>query len=381
MPVSASFNDPIVIAGAGFAGAATAYFLAQRGHRNVIVCEQEEVPDRHSSGRSAAMTRALEDDPVVGALAIGGSQFIEHPPKDWDGPPLLERTGGLLLADGDKWSELEREAIAARARGVSIEEWSADQVRERIAALAGAPDMRGMYCPGDGMVDITALLQGYLAGARNGGVDIRFECPVERVVQTDGRVTGVIAGGEELPATVVVNATGAWAQAFADTAGARAIRMRPMRRHIHHMRPVPWDPKPWPWVWDVTHGYYFRAESGGLIVSACDETEQPPGVPVMDPQQEEVLAETILARAPALAEAPLAGGWAGLRTFANDRRPVVGWDPELPGLFWVAALGGFGVTVSATVGERAAQLIGGAAPVPADAHASPDRAALSGPLL
>ena len=35
--------------------------------------------------------------------------------------------------------------------------------------------------------------------------------------------------------------------------------------------------------------------------------------------------------------------WAGLRTFASDRTPVVGFDPAADGFFWLAGQGGYGV--------------------------------------
>src|SRR5919109_814319 len=52
----------------------------------------------------------------------------------------------------------------------------------------------------------------------------------------------------------------------------------------------------------------------------------------------------------------------GFRMFpsANDGRVVIGWDPVIEGLFWVAGLGGHGVTTSSAVGALAADvLLGG----------------------
>jgi hypothetical protein len=35
--------------------------------------------------------------------------------------------------------------------------------------------------------------------------------------------------------------------------------------------------------------------------------------------------------------------WAGLRSLAPDRTPVVGYDPQQEGLFWLAGQGGYGI--------------------------------------
>jgi glycine/D-amino acid oxidase-like deaminating enzyme len=56
----------------------------------------------------------------------------------------------------------------------------------------------------------------------------------------------------------------------------------------------------------------------------------------------------------------IAGGWTGLRTFAPDRRPLLGADPELPGLWWVAGLGGYGITCAHAASEAVATWLSGA---------------------
>ncbi len=54
--------------------------------------------------------------------------------------------------------------------------------------------------------------------------------------------------------------------------------------------------------------------------------------------------------------------WAGLRSFAPDRLPVYGFDPVMPGFFWFAGQGGFGIQTAPAAAALAAQLLG----VPAD---------------
>jgi D-arginine dehydrogenase len=97
----------------------------------------------------------------------------------------------------------------------------------------------------------------------------------------------------------------------------------------------------------------------GLLLCPCDESEHAPGLPSVDPQAADLLAEKLLEYAPGLAEIALQNSWACLRTFAPDRLPVIDWDPEISGLFHVSALGGFGMTTSLAVGELAATRIRG----------------------
>ena len=50
--------------------------------------------------------------------------------------------------------------------------------------------------------------------------------------------------------------------------------------------------------------------------------------------------------------------WAGLRSFAPDRRPVYGFDPATPGLFWCAGQGGFGIQTAPAAALLGAALLG-----------------------
>src|SRR5581483_700628 len=53
----------------------------------------------------------------------------------------------------------------------------------------------------------------------------------------------------------------------------------------------------------------------------------------------------------------IAARWAGLRTFAPDKVPVVGEDPDTPGFFWLAGQGGYGIMTSPALSALAASLI------------------------
>jgi D-arginine dehydrogenase len=49
--------------------------------------------------------------------------------------------------------------------------------------------------------------------------------------------------------------------------------------------------------------------------------------------------------------------WAGLRSFVPDLCPVNGWDDDVPGWYWLAGQGGFGIMTSPAMGRYAASMI------------------------
>lgn len=347
-----------VIVGAGFAGAATAYYLARGGAKGVVVLEQEETAGVHSSGRNASMVRQVVSDPELAPLTFQGAAFLRGLPAGWPVPVDFRQNGSLLLASGEGWRKLRQDADMASRAGIEAECWSPEKAKERVPALEGANFDGAVWCPTDGVVDVHALLTGYIRAAQARGVEIRYRSPVRAVEVRDGRVRGVITDGELVRTETVIDAAGAWANTIAKMAGALDAPLRPCRRHLFLSSPLPWVDPGWPFVWDLTHDLYFRPESGGLLLCACDQEEIPPsGIPPTDESVAELLAEKVRLYLPAIFAVSIAKTWAGFRTLSPDGRFVIGWDPKIEGFFWVAGLGGHGVTTSSSVGALAARLL------------------------
>jgi D-arginine dehydrogenase len=97
----------VAIIGAGIAGTASAYFLAQKGMRNIVLLEQERTAGEHSTGRNAAIMRTFISDPVLRALARASAEFYWHPPQDFSPEPLIDKVGIYLAAGKDSAQELK----------------------------------------------------------------------------------------------------------------------------------------------------------------------------------------------------------------------------------------------------------------------------------
>ncbi|MCH7914304.1 MAG: FAD-binding oxidoreductase [Deltaproteobacteria bacterium] len=346
-----------VIVGAGFAGAATAYHLARSGASGIVVLEQERLAGVHSSGRNASMIRQIVPDPSIGSLAQEGAAFVRNLPSDW---PLLvnfEQNGSLLLASGKEWESLTRDAERARQIGIEVECWSRQRAEQYVKILKGADFDGAVWCPTDGVIDIHALLSGYLKSATSMGTEVRYGGSVRAIDVEDNRVTGVMIGNERVKADVIINAAGAWAGLIGEMAGSVKVPLLPSRRHLFLTPPLPWVDSRWPFVWDVSHELYFRPESGGLLLCPCDQDEMAPGIPPTDDSMIELLAGKVSRHLPEISSIPIKRSWAGLRTLCADGRFVIGWDPKIHGFFWLAGLGGHGVTTSSAVGALATRLI------------------------
>ncbi len=349
---------PFVIIGAGFAGAATAWALGRAGLGPGLLLEQEAVDGFHASGRNAALLYLVESDPVVLALALRSFGHLVELDRESEG--LIRTTGGLTLAGkaGEEEFRAHHELFARRGLATSL--LGGDETRDRFPITAPVDFDLALWCPSEGVVDIHGLLTRYLQMARATGFDLVVNCRVDGVIVEAGRVTGLSTSRGEVRADLVIDAAGAWAGRLGH--GSRPLPLQPKRRHLFVMglaKPASADS---PFVWDEETSFYYRPEGDGMLFSPCDETDLPPGDPPLDPAAAEMLADKLSRKAPAFVDLPLRRSWACLRTFAPDRRPLIGFDADAPGLFHVCGLGGFGMGCSAGVGELAATLIAGRRP-------------------
>lgn len=349
-----SKNSEILVIGAGFAGAATAYFLHQAGLIDCRVLDAAELPGTKSSGLNAAMGRQVIANPEFRALAREGMQFLRNPPPGFSDIPLADGRGSVLMFSSDDSPRATQLAMDSKDDGIATVLWDVQQLRDRFSFLRNVDS--AIFTPGDGLIDIHALLYGFLQPLR---ARDQLDCnaPVEKIVFKNERWFVTTTAGN-FSARIVVNAAGAWSDAIATLAGATPAALQIRRRHLFVSRPSPIVNKDWPFIWDLSHQYYFRPESGGVMLSACDETlTSADEAYVEDGAVTTMLLEKLTRHCPMLADIPISKTWAGARTFTADGKPLVRWDERVPQFLWVAGLGGHGATCAAAIGKRAAALI------------------------
>lgn len=340
-----------LVIGAGIAGLSAAARLARHGH--VIVCEGEDAPGVHASGRSAAFAHFGMDDDLVRRLTAASLPHLT--------PPAAVRHPAMFTARAAELPALaEAEAVhrqwAPNARRISAEE---AQAMVPILRVGGDGVVGALLDPDGRKLDAHAMLQGHLRALKDAGGDVAVRAPVQ-AMRHDGNRWIVDTPGNSYAARVVVNAAGAWADQLAALAGVGPIGIRPLRRTvITFAGPEGVDVSPWPFTKTVGTGLYFEPEGRGrLLASAMDET---PSAPCdAQPEEEDVaLAAWRMEEATTLPIRRIAASWAGLRSFAPDGRPVAGFDPTAPGFFWLAGQGGFGLQTSPAMAMAAEALATG----------------------
>jgi D-arginine dehydrogenase len=294
----------------------------------------------------------------VRRLARLGLAFYASPPEPFPGPLGFTRSGSILLASGKELAELRSWIEADGSEAPVVRVLTPKEVAQWIGVSDPASHEVGVYTATDGVADIHALLHGFLAGARAGGSRVLTRTRVTGFDVRSGRVAGVKTHtGDTIECDSVVNAAGPWAGRIGEIAGALPLPFRTYRRHLAQTGSVSGVDPAWPSVWDITHEVYFRPESGGVLLSPCDEGPIDPCDPAVDPAMIELLARKVAVCFPGLRSAEMRRSWACIRTFVEDRRLVAGEDPLVRGFFWAAALGGNGVALAPMLSELIPDLI------------------------
>lgn len=348
-------SPDFLIVGGGIAGAATAYELARRGAGSVLVVDREPVLGAHSTAKNAGILRTWIADEPTRELALESLAFLEQPPAGFGDVPLIDPVGLVLeVRDADAAAF---DAWAARRPGGALR-LDEREFTARAPHVAWRPGGWALV-PGDGRLDAAAIHAGFVAGARRAGARFVSEARVTELLRDAGRVVGArFADGARVAAGCTVVAAGGWASALGADAGS-PLRFAPRRRHLLVTAVDDRVDPRWPVVWSDAGRYYVRPESGGLLVCACDEAEVDPDRCDVDAAVLDVIAERVASNLPRFADAGAAHYWCGMRTFTDDPRFAIGWDPTVEGLAWVAALGGHGMTCSAAVGRLAADVLTG----------------------
>lgn len=349
----------ILIVGGGIAGVSLAARLA--GKASVALVEAEEHLGAHATGRSASLLVQAYGPPPIRRLTRLSRRFFEAPPEGFSEAPLARRRGVLIYGAAGQSERLAREYELAR-NSARIEWLNGDGVLEPCPILRPGVAEAGFIEPDALDLDTNALLQGFARTARRAGARFLTGAPLRQVRrQGDGWLASTPA--VEIACAILVDAAGAWADEVAAMAGAPRCGMQPMRRTAATIN-VPPEMEPLlsslPFAAPADESFYFKPEAGGLMVSLADETPSEPCDAWPD-DLDVALALDRFHAATIVPPARPAATWAGLRTFAPDRSPVIGLDPETPGFFWHAGLGGYGIKTSPALSTLSAKLILGEA--------------------
>ncbi|MBN9608723.1 MAG: hypothetical protein BGO26_11595 [Actinobacteria bacterium 69-20] len=347
--------DTIVIGG-GIAGVSLAARLAT--DRTVCVFEKEAGLAQHTTGKSVATFIQSYGNGVIHALNAASLEFFTDGRSD-NGEALAKPLPFMYAANADTLGHLRDiyDAAGPLARDM--------QFVDGAGAVEFSPLLRpewtvgGLIDPHVFDIDVHALMQTFAAILRRCGGAIRTSTEVVAARREGDHWIITDGSGALYRARTVVDAAGAWADPVARLFGAAPRDIRPLRRSVFTLAiPEHLANSVVPMINAADESFYLKPETAQLLCSPADET---PTVPADTRPDEFEIARAL----DAISEATVVDAryvrttWAGLRSFAPDRIPVVGFDDRVEGFFWYAGPGGYGIQTSPALSELGAAIFRG----------------------
>lgn len=338
----------IIVIGAGIAGTSAAAALAESA--SVIVLEQEAQPGYHATGRSAATWAPFYGPQVIQRLTAHSKQTLCSPGPKLGGNSFTTPSGEMMLGRAQDAGELEEQ------KQLGMHAIPFKEAQQMVPLLRRDVIDSVLYTDAMLRIDVDALHQAYIKTLKAAGGSIACNAKVESL-RNDGQGWSVATSDRHYEAPIVINAAGAWADEIAAMAGVGTIGIQPKRRSAAL---VPFaenaNMENWPMIFGAGEVFYATPFGNGMMISPADETPVEPH----DAWPDELDLATGIDHFQSMIDYDIrriTHSWAGLRTFAPDGSPVVGFDSKVPGFFWLAGQGGYGIQTSAAIATLCAKLI------------------------
>jgi sarcosine oxidase, subunit beta len=331
----------IVIVGGGVMGASTAYHLALRGQKNVVLLEKDEFFGQEATGRCAGGVRFQFSTEINVRLSLASLPMLDRFKEELRQEINFRKCGYLfVLTKPDDVKTFRHSLEMQQGLGVHTEWLSSDEVRQRLPLMRFEDALAGSYNAGDGLVDPNSVVMGYINAAQRLGVQCFNKVEVTGIRVESGTVAAVETDQGVIQTRAVVNAAGPWAGVIGGMAGVE-IPIIALRRQIMTTTPLPEVPAAFPFVLDFAQSLYFHREGEGILTGMSNPNEKHGFDQNIDQSFEMINLEAAIARMPCLEKAGLVSHWAGLYEVTPDAHPIFGGSP-VAGFSTVAGFSGHG---------------------------------------
>lgn len=342
----------VIIVGAGIAGASLAHEL--QPFADVLLLEREATPGRHATGRSAGLFAPAYGNRVIRALTRASRRAYQDRLGGLADRPLLTPRGAVLIARPDQIESL-RAFQDEMQDEASLAPLGTDELARRLPFLAPGYAVQGAFDPDVLDLDVATVHATYLESFRRQGGRLVTAAEAIEVAAAPG-FWRLRTPQDAFEAPMLVAAAGAWADQLARIVGLEPLGLVPRRRTAFLFEPSHRLAPDAPLVDDIDETFYFKPAGGIALGSPADATPVPPSDPRPDPEDVRAAIARI-ERAVRFRVLRVLGCWAGLSTSAPDDLPVIGMDELMPGFFWLAGQGGYGIQTAPAIGRMAASLL------------------------
>jgi sarcosine oxidase subunit beta len=336
-------NADAVIVGGGVMGASTAYHLALKGCKNVVLVERDPLFGQEATGKCAGGIRYQFATEINIRLSLLSLPMLDRFEEELGQAIDLRRCGYLFLFIQEEDVQAFRASLTLQHRlGVMTEWLTGDEVRSRLPLMRLDDVLGATWNPQDGLVDPNSIVQGYIAGAKRLGAKCLSDVEVTNITLKKECIHGVKTRLGEIEAPIVVNAAGPWAAQIGGMINLD-IPVVSLRRQIAVTTPIPWLPPDFPFIIDFAKNLYFHREGPGILTGMSNLKEPPSFNQQVDHEWELIHFDAAMTRMPPLEDVGISSRWAGLYEVTPDAHPILGKVPGVKGFYCINGFSGHGL--------------------------------------
>lgn len=207
----------VVVIGGGISGCATAYNLAKRGAK-VILLEKGKLADE-ASGRTMGVVRQQGRQACEIPLMMESINIWGHLSEELQSEVDFIKGGNVWLAETPQdLEEMEESVKASQNYGLDSKMITLDEVRKLVPTLENE-FLAAMHSPRDGHADPVKTVLAFARAAQEHGAHIYENCAVQNIELQGGKIDGVLTDDGEIKTPTVVCVAGVWSAKLARMVG------------------------------------------------------------------------------------------------------------------------------------------------------------------
>lgn len=362
-----------VIIGGGILGLSVAFHLAKAEYGKIVLVEKEPLLGSGATSKAAGGIRAQFVTKENIQMSMLSEKLFKSFKDDTGYDALFDQVGYLFLVKDDKDVEdFKKSYELQRSLGLNVEILKPEEIGKYAPHVSLDGVQFGTFCKEDGLGDPHEFLSGYDHAARHLGVKIEFEAEVTGIETVSDKVTSVKTIRGDISTPMVINCAGPYAKEIGKMVGAD-VKVEPIKRQIVTTGELSFVEPYFPMVVDVSSGLYCHKESKGMLLGWADKSIEPSYDISIDPDYTDGILERALNLIPQLEEAEIANEWAGLYETTPDHREIIGFEPNVKGMFHVVGFSGHGFMHAPAAGMVTAEILTGKKPSLDISNYSPTR--------
>ena len=360
-------NARAVIIGGGVAGCSVAYHLGKYGWKDVVLLERDQLTSG-TTWHAAGLVSQLGPTAAITKIRKYSLELYKKLEKEVDFSSGLKLNGALSIASTKgRWQELLRQASTAQLHDVNVEVLNIEQIKKIYPIINEEGIYGGIFMPGDGQADPVGVTNLLAKAARNEGVQIFENSPVQKILTKNGRIHGVKVKNQTIECEYVVLATGMWSRQIGEDMGV-SIPLYPVEHFYVITEPMNDLPKNIPVLRDFDDSLYLKEDAGKMLIgifegksiAAFNKKNRVPedfsfGEFPENLEHFEPYLEASLKRVPILKKAGIRKFFSGPESFTPDTNTLLGEVPEIRNFFTCCGFNSIGIGSGGGAGKVTAE--------------------------